>query len=172
MVMSWQFDRWQRRAEKFQAAGVRDDVLRASHRSGRNCGRCGRAFPRARTVWQAPVTTEFKNVWGVTTGHVDVAALFCRKCAAALWSDRDWSGPVQCRGCGRSFVWRSRQYRSQPPQACSVRCKSRLAYNRRRVAPTDRPCVVCGESFTAKRSDAKTCGPTCRQKLRRRALAK
>jgi hypothetical protein len=30
-------------------------------------------------------------------------------------------------------------------------------------------CVVCGNNFTAKRSDAKTCGETCRKRYSRRA---
>jgi hypothetical protein len=158
--------------EKLRAEGFRADLIRESRRHGRVCGHCGGTLSRTMHVRRV-------NVCGFT-------ALFCRTCAAKRWYG--WSESTECRSCGRPFVFQDWIDRKKPhtpwmytrerpaglakPRACCVSCENRLAYNARRVAATDRPCLVCGEAFTAKRSDAKTCGPTCRQKLRRREVAK
>jgi hypothetical protein len=38
------------------------------------------------------------------------------------------------------------------------------------VAPEPRQCATCGVAFTPQRSDARTCGPACRQALYRKRL--
>jgi predicted nucleic acid-binding Zn ribbon protein len=38
---------------------------------------------------------------------------------------------------------------------------------RRRVTPQPKKCVICGKTFTPKRSDARTCSDRCRQVLSR-----
>jgi hypothetical protein len=154
---NWRAEQRQREQAALRAVGVRGDVIRESRRHGRVCGRCGHTLLRTMHVRRA-------NVCGFT-------ALFCRSCADKLWPDYHWSARVTCKACGRPFMHPSHVAWHQEPQTCCVGCANALAYNPRRVTPSDRPCVVCGESFTAKRSDAKTCGPTCRQKLRRRSKA-
>jgi|SRR5215212_3004017 hypothetical protein len=53
---------------------------------------------------------------------------------------------------------------------CSDRCRWTF-HNRegrhRSAAGREKTCEVCGKEFVAKRSDAKTCSPRCRQKARR-----
>jgi hypothetical protein len=53
------------------------------------------------------------------------------------------------------------------PVACSYQCGYRLKIKkqleRRRVQHEEIKCMVCGESFISKRSDAKTCSNACRQ---------
>jgi hypothetical protein len=75
--------------------------------------------------------------------------------------------PLECNVCRQMFVLLYRPKVRSFPRACCVACENQLAYQARRVAPAERPCIVCGEPFTAKRSDAKTCGPACRQKALR-----
>jgi predicted nucleic acid-binding Zn ribbon protein len=58
---------------------------------------------------------------------------------------------------------------------CSDRCRNRYysarhrqLYPRKKKPLTLANCIVCGENFKRKRSDAKTCSATCRQRSRRR----
>lgn len=62
---------------------------------------------------------------------------------------------------------------STGPQStyCSKRCRNRAAYLRRKEAGThyrpqrkevtERPCIQCGEPFSAKRDDARVCSKRC-----------
>jgi hypothetical protein len=57
------------------------------------------------------------------------------------------------------------------PRFCSERCKS--AYynairNARSAEAREKTCEACSETFTATRSDQKTCSPACRQKAHRK----
>jgi hypothetical protein len=162
-----------------------DDFLASSLR-GQTCGKCARVLAEGKTAYRLTIHNVVK-AWGEGQQWRDivygmaVAALFCEQCARpaippAEWPrDRflvreNWKGPFQCRSCDRPFYALYKVERCgcwQIPDACCRRCKGRLKYDARRVSPSGCPCVVCGGSFTAKRSDAKTCGPTCRQKLRR-----
>ena len=57
---------------------------------------------------------------------------------------------------------RRRRLREQDPAAWEAQKAAR------RVEPTETWCAACGEMFTPKRSDAKTCSDRCRQALRRK----
>ena len=81
----------------------------------------------------------------------------------------------QCAYCGR-VIWnypglvgpeRDEQHRYRPYDLCSEQCRKKLRNINRRVNPMIVICRVCGEMFSPKRRDAKTCGPACRQRLRR-----
>jgi formylmethanofuran dehydrogenase subunit E len=73
-------------------------------------------------------------------------------------------------------VWAARPRRSGV--FCCDRCRSKW-HNRRhsqvrkqqRQRYLAKACEVCGEEFTAKRVDAKTCSPACKQKAYRRRRA-
>jgi predicted nucleic acid-binding Zn ribbon protein len=69
--------------------------------------------------------------------------------------------PKPCGHCGRSIRW------GYPAGFCSDRCAYEAGKVARRVDRKPRACEVCGEEFTPKRSDAKTCSDRCRQRLRR-----
>jgi hypothetical protein len=83
----------------------------------------------------------------------------------------------ECDTCGRKGYFYVAPGR---PRFCCARCKSAY-YNSIRNARSaesaarQKSCQVCGALFTAKRNDAKTCSPKCKQKayrLRSEARAK
>jgi predicted nucleic acid-binding Zn ribbon protein len=84
------------------------------------------------------------------------------------------SGP--CDTCGRTVtvVEGAGQYFRRLHLFCSGRCRG-LHYNHvrgeRGARAREKVCGVCGEEFTAKRVDAKTCSPACKQKAYRRRRA-
>jgi predicted nucleic acid-binding Zn ribbon protein len=69
---------------------------------------------------------------------------------------------TRCRECGQRLG--SRQ------AFCSDRCRwtyhNRLRHERG-AGDREKVCESCGAAFTAKRADARTCSPACRQKLHR-----
>ena len=81
------------------------------------------------------------------------------------------SGP--CGTCGQvmTVVEGAGQYFRRLHLFCSGRCRG-LHYNHvrseRGARAREKVCAVCGEEFTAKRADAKTCSPACKQKAYRR----
>ena len=58
------------------------------------------------------------------------------------------------------------------PTVCSAECNKAHHLKQRKdartQARTERPCATCGQQFTPKRADAKTCSNKCRQALFRR----
>jgi hypothetical protein len=50
---------------------------------------------------------------------------------------------------------------------CSLECYREARARAQRLRPTLRECVVCGESFTPGRSDARFCANACRQRAYR-----
>ena len=69
--------------------------------------------------------------------------------------------PKPCGHCGRSIRW------GWPYGFCCERCAYEDEKASRRVERTEVSCEVCGEPFTPKRRDAKTCSDRCRQRKRR-----
>jgi hypothetical protein len=77
-----------------------------------------------------------------------------------------------CEHCERVVHYHyGREYRY-----CSYRCAgvvwvkraaARRASARARVRVKQLTCEVCGEAFTAARSDARTCSPACRKRAQR-----
>ena len=82
--------------------------------------------------------------------------------------DEKWLTKCQCESCGRE-IWNHPTLKNQHRtyDLCSRECRKRLRVIKKRVEPRTIDCVICGEVFNPKRRDAKTCGPTCRQRLRR-----
>jgi predicted nucleic acid-binding Zn ribbon protein len=79
--------------------------------------------------------------------NADTSDKHCLQCGMALLGNRSKFCSDECRW---AYHNRLRHDRSEP--------------DRQKV------CEVCGTSFEAKRSDAKTCSPRCRQRLRRASL--
>jgi predicted nucleic acid-binding Zn ribbon protein len=83
----------------------------------------------------------------------------------------DYKPNDKCGGCGAPIL----NGTGRETVFCSDSCRTakRNAYARskyrekRAVEPTERNCAVCGKAFVAKRSDARFCGPTCRQRASR-----
>jgi hypothetical protein len=153
---------------------LRDRSIRRSYEQGQTCGCCGTVLSKAMRVYRANATEFIRSKKGREGSRGEWVtyvpyALFCRKCTAKVWPWDRRRRPVECQNCGRLFMLLTRYAgETREPRSCCAACENRLAYAGRRVAPTERPCVVCGESFTAKRFDARICGPACRNKALRR----
>ena len=80
----------------------------------------------------------------------------CAYCDRVIWNYSGLVGPE-----------RDEQHRYRPYDLCSEQCRKKLRNINRRINPMIVTCRVCGELFNPKRRDAKTCGPACRQRLRR-----
>lgn len=72
---------------------------------------------------------------------------------------------VPCRCCGRPIHLAG----CDVVPVCSLRCYRADARARRR-AEQARPCDCCGVTFIPRRSDARYCGATCRQRAHRTAV--
>lgn len=74
----------------------------------------------------------------------------------------------QCSGahCSRAVVFLDQK----PPARKRVFCSQECRASGTRAQPQQKTCEVCGEPFTATRSDAKTCSPACRQKAYRQRM--
>lgn len=96
----------------------------------------------------------------------------CRYCGADMYSWGDAGRTI-------SGGWRS----SPEPTICSAECEAaeardyqrryRKTYDRpsRAKGPEQRTCEHCGQPFTAKRTDARYCSATCRQRAKRARLS-
>jgi hypothetical protein len=75
-------------------------------------------------------------------------------------------GGRPCEVCGRLMSWKGRAG-YQTVQVCSWECEGERRNARRRVQHEAKVCANCGETFTPKRSDARTCSDRCRTALNR-----
>jgi endogenous inhibitor of DNA gyrase (YacG/DUF329 family) len=151
-----------------EAEGRLRAALRAEKTPRTVCGECGK---RLRAKEPVAVYVLRYGAW---------SPLFSCKSCARKGKDH-WlrsSLPRQpnerpCPTCARPMLVYGYPYR---PLFCSYQCQYRdklrkQAERYQPVQPQARECVVCHEPFTPKRSDAQTCGNTCRQALHRRRSA-
>jgi hypothetical protein len=66
-----------------------------------------------------------------------------------------------CEVCGREIGWAVFRRHEIRTWTCSFDCECHNA--KRRVEPQPKTCEHCGETFTPKRSDARTCSDRCWQ---------
>lgn len=81
---------------------------------------------------------------------------------------KTWREPLPCERCGRP-VRTPRRHKLKLivcGKSCRVAIFNAQARMRRALAP--RACVVCGQSFTPKRSDSRYCSVGCKQSAYRR----
>jgi len=120
------------------------------------CGACGRTLAADEPVWMGRLYIE--DSYG--------CAPTCGACAR----DRRWLPPEDCGGCGRMVTYPAAR-RTRLGAFCSSRCQSRW-YNRRRRGGRESRivstrCISCGGTFEARRTEARTCSPACRQRTYR-----
>jgi hypothetical protein len=131
-----------------------------------------------------------REITGIVVWHARLLAPlpFCESCFRELEAEIErrvdgWLGlspkthqptplhTARCVWCGGLVAgWRRRSTLSPP--FCSDGCQHARELVRRRVKHEPRACAVCGESFTPKRSDARYCSPTCRQRAHRERRAR
>ena len=165
---------------------ARDKLRWNAQRTAKTCGQCGRDLEPDEAVWR----TRIGNGRSIFGGWRWTVVPLCRECK------RDWpsySARKPCEACGRpvanEIIERGRDYALRDRRAraifynwplpkeklahwfCSERCAKRCyraKERERRAEQRLKECAVCGETFEATRSDAKTCSPACRQKAYRR----
>jgi hypothetical protein len=128
-----------------------------------NCDTC-----RQPIADDAPVYRLYEN-WG-SYGR-GVHGWVCERCAETVLRPKE--PPVPCITCGRLVIYDTR--RRARFAVCSEHC-SRVAVaerqraraqQRKKPAPEQRACAVCGQLFAPKRRDAVHCSPACKQKAYR-----
>ena len=113
----------------------------------------------------------------VPDGHASVAVQVCLDCTLSDDIEQRTQRLRRCKGCGRVM----RHFPSADggllrfPRVCSWACAYMVKLARskvlRRVERSTEICDGCGERFVPKRSDARTCGNRCRQRLFRERRA-
>jgi len=123
------------------------------------CGSCGFPIPSG-----APVALQQRDYRSGRARRVTC----CLSCAER-WLVQQCPPLESCPHCRRPVYRR----RPQGRLFCCDRCAWLAASARRRARTAERRekvCAVCGHAFTAKRADARTCSPACRQRDHRRRL--
>jgi hypothetical protein len=96
--------------------------------------------------------------------------VLCGSCAPEWLSpERDDVTTQLCAHCERPMVYRltlSELGRTFCSDICNRAYHNQLR-KEERAQKREKVCEVCGEEFTATRSDSKTCKPACRQKAYR-----
>ena len=135
-------------------------------RAGLICSECAKSLEPGEPVWRRrrSLGRGFFGGW-----RYEVATV-CTDCKGHAWYGRT----APCNGCGRPVTnLHDIQRRLKHPFCCEkCRAKAYRISRRAKTAETrEKECPVCGETFTAERSDAVTCSSACRQKAYRRRVA-
>jgi hypothetical protein len=168
-----------RRGSSTRNRGVTDKSARTKRAScypqRMQCKLCHREMAPADPIYRPSIgNTTWRGIFGRMVAEV------CAQCCATTpsarwpWINYKWRKPEPCKTCGRPVICDTR--RKIPKHVvCSNECR-RAVYRasdavRRRYLVRPHPCVVCSRSFIPKRSDARYCSSTCRQKSYRRSLS-
>jgi hypothetical protein len=142
---------------------------------GRTCAKCGGRLGDAVYRYKplldggGYVATTYRRM---PTHNVDP---ICEECApnwlpelqTRVYKLYMHSHKAPCETCGREVYFVSANKDEATTRVfCCDDCRDR-APKSRVVGPHEKVCEVCGEAFEARRSDAKTCSPACRQRAYR-----
>jgi hypothetical protein len=162
------FDEAAWRREQDEKYATRRRVEAESRKTGKVCAKCGEEI--------SPRPAYRVSEYGAPF------VMMCDECAPE-WLVSGRGKPARtipevnvhrwdCAGCGRQVVFGMSPHQYRKRVYCSDECREAYARTakHKRSAPHECSCEVCGTEFVAKRSDAKTCSPACRQKAYRRRL--
>jgi hypothetical protein len=171
-------------------AGSRNALAKHTGRTGEPCSRCGRKLRADEPVvvrgWsrRAIINTYSDGTRGLGSRIKDYGAR-CVECAGLrrvrerIWVlvfeilGREVRGSYYreepCDGCGRPTI-RGLEHGNRKHTFCSQPCETAHYNHRKRKPKEQKVCEVCGEEFTAKRVDTKTCSPACKQKAYRQRV--
>ncbi len=149
---------------------------------GMQCHFCERPIkPSELIIRQRYTVTPNRTPVGIAgyrrKGYASAIRVFCKRCHIKREKARRYKESEDpfygltkrhCANCRRE-IWSHPQMVGYNPayDLCSQQCRNKQRTINRRVKPRTVACEVCGKEFHPKRVDAKTCGPTCRQRLRR-----
>src|SRR6516165_4869473 len=114
----------------------------------------------------------FGTIWAEKFGGRTISA--CTSCKerppkGSEWAFRGpWYPALPCCSCDRP-VFVDHKPKGLRVLVCSDRCRQAV-YNARAYKPrcgTQKPCIICCEQFTPKRSDALYCSRACKQRVYR-----
>ena len=133
---------------------------------------CKRAMSDGEPVYF--VRVGYEGHWYYKFGYRSIVPA-CQRCKANPPAkgehlfERFFSAQPCCH-CGRP-VFVDRHRKGLRYFVCSESCRRKAALQARRPEPKLRPCIICGQTFTAKRKDAFLCSAACKQKAYRRREA-
>jgi hypothetical protein len=131
---------------------------------------CWYEIAAAEPVYRASIGRLFLGRVNLFIGEI------CAGCAAKRSSHEKWRSPKPCERCGRMVIGNGNRSRWEDQHvACSDKCR-RAVYSaihraKHRRAPEPLICASCSTLFTPKRSDARFCSKSCKQKAFRRRIA-
>jgi hypothetical protein len=168
------------RAEVLEAPVEELDAFLLADRARKSasvCGCCGRTLEPEESVHlgEKVYTGMFALYWDRVSKPQICKPRFertvlCQSCAPE-WLMQEAEGVVTqlCAQCDRPMVYRL-TFSGPSRTFCSERC-GQVYHNQLRKEARARKreiaCEICGKSFTASRSDAKTCSKKCKQKALR-----
>jgi hypothetical protein len=136
--------------------------------NARSCTTCGRTFRPRESIFVAV------RAWPETR-HGNAVCGTCKP-TKNVWGEKANWRRFSCENCGRTVRYLyGRAYRYctyhcatavWTKNATERRSRTRAAQHIKRLS-----CNVCGSTFRATRSDARTCSTTCRQRAHRQAEA-
>jgi hypothetical protein len=128
-----------------------------------HCTRCRKPFEQSAVRFMVRQRIVFEVIQNTPIYRGEVVPV-CEACITTK-ERADAIREITCKSCGCSMLTASRWQGT----TCSSRCAQRVRRGRqRRLRPMrQRPCAVCGELFTAKRSDARLCSVACKQRAYR-----
>jgi hypothetical protein len=146
--------------------------FRAAAKTGKHCGKCGKALEPDEPVWRVRRKYDSDEVvWSddecpgdTMYGDEEVVAPVHFSC----WDQQDRvAKSEQCVGCSRPVHITARALPSWMRHGKRTYCCEDCA---KRPAPTGltRTCGECGKSFLAQRLDARFCSPACRARASRK----
>ncbi len=162
----------------FRASWELQAYMKAKRRriiaEGRTCSKCGAEL--GDTVYR--YTPLLERGYGGTrwrTRPTKDQDPICEECApdwlpelqTRVYRLHMYSHKAPCETCGRGVFFVSESENPAGHVFCSENCKHKHKPSER---PRKKTCEVCGSEFVAKRSDARTCSPACRQKSYRKRL--
>jgi hypothetical protein len=169
--------------------------LRArARRTAEICGSCFRPLGPMAPISKIGIHRAWPNPAMKRRGGISTASRLgfssvplCVNCSIILgatrnygnrWHHQDDRGQhTRCEGCNRPIRTRTWQLRWKwfVERTCCDECEAKVYRGkdreRHRVKHDTIRCVVCGEMFTPRRRDARTCSNRCRQTEHRRRIA-
>jgi hypothetical protein len=161
-------------------AGQEHILRMAAHNSASVCGECFRPLKRKEAVTMDERLTHFPayKLLGLDFSESDkwIRVPVCRACEP--WREDDRLRRMEHHRCAnadchRLMRSRYRASKTLEAQTCCWDCAETVRRQRAKArrCKHKRECVVCGETFIPRRSDAVTCGSRCRMKRYRQRQA-
>ncbi len=168
-------EREKRRQKWWREYGQKQQWREAATATGKTCSNCGGEIGdtvyRYKPILQHGRYSIRPNIDALPT---------CAECSPEWFPEKQtrvykihmYTHELPCEICGRAVLFTSGIESPSDAAPSGVFCSDSCRKQRkgRAAASHEKRCAVCGEAFTARRADARTCSPACRQKSYRKRL--